>query len=107
MLNASDPDDYILATGDTWSVRDFVDKAAACLGFNLEWAGEGKHEQGIDRKTGKVIVEVDPQFYRPAEVECLIGNAAKAADRLGWRPETSFDQLVEMMVQADCNRIAC
>jgi GDPmannose 4,6-dehydratase len=105
MLNASTADDYVLATGETWSVRDFVDRTASCLGFNLEWTGEGENERGIDRKTGNAIVEVDPQLYRPAEVEILMGNPAKAGDGLGWVRQTSFDQLVEMMVRADKDRM--
>jgi GDPmannose 4,6-dehydratase len=105
MLNAPDADDYVLATGQTWSVRDFVTRAAACLDFDIEWSGEGDSEKGIDRKTGKVIIAVDPQFYRAAEVDHLIGDPAKARDKLGWQAETTFDRLIEMMVRADSDRV--
>ena len=106
MLNAPKPDDYVLATGQTWSIRDFVNRAAACLDFDLEWTGEGEAEVAIDRKSGKIVVAVDPHFFRPADVELLVGNSSKAQDTLGWRQETSFDQLVEMMVRADNDRCA-
>jgi GDPmannose 4,6-dehydratase len=106
MLNAPKADNYVLATGGTWTVRDFVARAAACLDFDLEWRGDGENETGIDRKTGKVVVAVDPQFYRPAEVDQLIGDSTKARDALGWQPQTSFDHLVEMMVRADVDRLS-
>jgi GDPmannose 4,6-dehydratase len=105
ILNAPKADSYVLATGDTWTVRDFVGRAAACLDFDLEWHGEGESEVGIDRKTRKVVVAVDPLFYRPAEVDQLVGDPTKARDALGWQPQTSFDQLVEMMVRADFDRL--
>ena len=106
MLNAPKADNYVLATGHTWTVRDFVARAAACLDFDLEWRGDGENETGIDRKTGKVVVAVDPQFYRPAEVDQLVGDSTKARDALGWQPQTSFDHLVEMMVRADVDRLS-
>jgi len=106
MLQQPSPDDYVLATGRTVSIREFVGKAGAALGFDIQWEGEAENEVGIDRKTGRVLVEVDPQFYRPAEVDALIGNAQKAKDKLGWQPRTSLDQLVEIMVRAENDRIA-
>jgi GDPmannose 4,6-dehydratase len=105
MLNAPKADDYVLSTGYTWTVRDFLGRAAACLDFDLEWCGEGEREVGIDRKTGKVVVAVDPQFCRPAEVDQLVGDPTKARNALGWQSQTSFDQLVELMVQADLDRL--
>jgi GDPmannose 4,6-dehydratase len=104
MLNAPNPDDYVLATGQTWSVREFVTTAAKNAGFDLMWEGEDEHEIGIDKKTGRTIVKVDPQFYRPAEVDVLTGDARKARRDLGWRPHTSLDELIEMMVNADLHR---
>jgi GDPmannose 4,6-dehydratase len=106
IIQATGPDDYVLATGNTWSVRDFVSKAATYLGFDLEWDGAGEKEIGIDRKTGKIVVSVDPLYYRPAEVDHLVGNSAKASRQLGWQASTSFDELVEMMIRADYNRVA-
>jgi GDPmannose 4,6-dehydratase len=105
MLNAPRADDWVLATGRTSSVRDFVGRVASCLDFDLEWTGEGETEKAIDRKSGKVVVAVDPQFYRPAEVDHLVGDPAKARGALGWHAETSFDQLVEMMVRAEFDRL--
>jgi len=106
MLQAAAPEDFVLATGETHTVREFVDRAAAALGFDLEWRGEGVAEEGIDRTTGHVIVRIDPRFYRPAEVDFLVGDAKKALKQLGWRPKSNFEQLVEMMVRADSDRVA-
>ncbi len=106
MLQADSADDYVLATGETWSIREFVGRAGAALGFDIEWEGEGVNEVGIDRCTGKTVVEIDPRFYRPAEVDALLGNPRKAMERLGWRPQASFDQLVELMVRAEHDRAA-
>jgi GDPmannose 4,6-dehydratase len=106
MLNHSQADDYVLATGRTHTVRDFVSLAAGHNGFTLEWSGDGVGEVGIDRKTGQKIVEVDPKLFRPAEVDALIGDAAKAKQVLGWSPTTSFERLVEMMARADYDEAA-
>ncbi|ADY73947.1 GDP-mannose 4,6-dehydratase [Desulfurobacterium thermolithotrophum DSM 11699] len=105
MLQQEKPDDYVLATGETHTVREFVEKAAEVAGFSLEWEGEGVDTKGIDRKSGKVIVEVSPEFYRPAEVDILIGNPEKAKKKLGWEPRTKFSQLVEIMMEADLARV--
>jgi GDPmannose 4,6-dehydratase len=105
MLNAPQADDYVLGTGQTWSVRDFVTKAAASLNFDLEWTGGGVDEKGIDRRTGRTVIEVDPSFYRPAEVDHLVSDPTKARTVLGWRAEMSFENLVEMMARADHDRI--
>jgi GDPmannose 4,6-dehydratase len=106
MLQGAQPDDYVLATGKSWSIRDFVMKAGAFLNFDIQWEGEGEAEVGIDRSSGKIIVQVDPNHYRPAEVDVLLGNPQKAVDQLGWRPQITFDQLVEMMIRADNDRVA-
>jgi len=106
MLQQEEPDDYVLATGETHTVREFVEKAAEVAGFDIEWEGEGVDTKGIDRKSGKVIVEVSPEFYRPAEVDILIGNPEKARKKLGWEPKTKFHRLVEIMMEADINRVA-
>jgi GDPmannose 4,6-dehydratase len=104
MLQQEQADDYVLATGETYPVREFVTLAAQCAGFELEWQGEAEAEKAVDTKTGKVLVQVNPEFYRPAEVELLIGSPEKAESRLGWKRQVSFPQLVEMMVSADLNR---
>lgn len=101
MLQQDTPDDYVLATGETHSVREFTDLSFKELDMELEWIGEGKEEKGIDPATGNVVVAVDPKYYRPTEVELLIGDPAKAKDRLGWEPRVKFDELVRIMVQAD------
>jgi GDPmannose 4,6-dehydratase len=106
MLQQPEPDDYVLATGETRSVREFVERAVQVAGFDIGWQGEGADTKGIDRKTGRILVAVNPEFYRPAEVDLLIGDPAKARERLGWKPEVSFDRLVESMVEADMNRVA-
>ncbi|MHB1780472.1 GDP-mannose 4,6-dehydratase [Acidithiobacillus sp.] len=106
MLQQEQPDDYVIATGETWTVRQFVEKAAVHAGFDIEWRGETEQTQGIDRKSGKIIVRVNPAFYRPAEVDVLIGDPAKANQKLGWKREVSFDALVQMMAEADLQRAA-
>ena len=106
MLQQDQPEDYVVATGETWTVRSFVEKAAVHAGFDLEWQGQDEKTQGIDRKSGKVIVRVNPAFYRPAEVEILIGDPGKANQKLGWKREVSFDALVQMMAEADLRRVA-
>jgi GDPmannose 4,6-dehydratase len=104
MLQANKPDTYVLATGRTKSVRDFVRLAAQAAGFELEFEGEGELEHAVDRKSGKTLVRVNPRFFRPAEVDLLVGDAAKARQELGWAPATSLDDLCEMMVRADIRR---
>jgi GDPmannose 4,6-dehydratase len=97
MLQQDEPDDYVIATGEQYSVRDFVEKAAPYFGMNIVWDGEGLDEVGIDKNTGKTIVRVNPKYFRPAEVETLLGDATKARQKLGWEPKISFEQLVEDM----------
>jgi GDPmannose 4,6-dehydratase len=106
MLQQDFPDDYVLATGETHSVRKFVELVAEVVGFNLVWEGAGQEERGIDLRTGKVIVCVNPEFYRPAEVDLLVGNPEKARSRLGWSPRVGFSELVRMMAERDMERVA-
>lgn len=101
MLQQNEPDDYVLATGETTKVRDFVDHAFAEIGTALEWIGSGTDEKGLDAASGRVLVEVDPHYFRPTEVELLIGDPSKARERLGWRHEISWRQLCTEMVQQD------
>lgn len=105
MVQQDEADDYVLATGSTHTVREFVGWAGESLGFDIQWEGEGESEVGIDRKTGKTIVGVDPRFYRPAEVEILIGDPAKAREKLGWVPKTDVRALAAMMTKADYDRV--
>ena len=102
MLQADVPDDYVIATGETHTVREFCDLAFKEAGIELEWQGEGIYEKAIDRNTGKVVIEVDPQYFRPTEVELLLGDPTKAKTLLGWNPtKTKFEQLVKLMVKSD------
>ena len=97
MLQQDKPDDYVIATGEQYSVRDFVEEAAPYFGMDIVWEGEGLNEVGIDRNTGRTIIEVSPKYFRPAEVETLLGDSSKAKQELGWEPKTSFKELVEDM----------
>ena len=98
MLQQDQPDDYVIATGEQYSVKDFVDKAAPFFGFNIEWMGEGELEFGYDWNTKRKVIAVDKKYFRPAEVESLLGDPSKAKQKLGWEPKISFDQLIEDMV---------
>ena len=100
MLQQEKPEDYVVATGETHSVREFVEEAAKHLGFDLVWQGEGLDEKGIERRTNKTIVEIKSNYFRPTEVEVLIGDASKAREKLGWEPKIKFKDLVKMMVDA-------
>ncbi|MBV8666483.1 MAG: GDP-mannose 4,6-dehydratase [Burkholderiaceae bacterium] len=104
MLQADQPDTYVLATNRTETVRDFVTMAFKAVGRHVEWRGSAESEIGVDSASGKTLVRVNPQFYRPAEVELLIGDFSKAREKLGWKPETTLESLCEMMVQADLRR---
>ena len=97
MLQQDKPDDYVIATGKQYSVREFVEAAAPFFGLNIEWMGEGLDEIGIDKTTKRTIVAVNEKYFRPAEVESLLGDATKAKEKLGWEPKTTFKQLVEDM----------
>ena len=98
MLQQDEPDDYVIATGKQYSVREFVEAAAPYFGFKIEWMGEGLNEVGYDWNTKRPVIKVDPKYFRPAEVESLLGDATKAKEKLGWEPEISFTQLIEDMV---------
>ena len=104
ILQADQPDTYVLATNRTETVRDFVSMAFKAIDVALEWSGSADNEIGTCKKTGKVLVRVNPKFYRPAEVELLIGDPAKATKELGWKPSTTLEQLCQMMVEADLRR---
>jgi GDPmannose 4,6-dehydratase len=97
MLQQDEPDDYVIATGQQYSVREFVEAAAPYFGMNIVWEGEGLDEVGIDKNTKRAVVKVSPKYFRPAEVETLLGDATKAKEKLGWEPKISFEQLVEDM----------
>jgi GDPmannose 4,6-dehydratase len=105
MLQAEEPQDFVLATGEAHTVREFVEAAAQCLEFDIEWSGCRTEERGIDRRSGRVIVRINPGFYRPAEVELLIGDAGKARRVLGWERKVGFSRLVAMMAEADARRV--
>ncbi|MFM0402010.1 GDP-mannose 4,6-dehydratase [Paraburkholderia aspalathi] len=104
MLQADNPDTYVLATNRTETVRDFVSMAGKAAGFQIMWEGRGENEVGVDSVTGRTVVKINPKFYRPAEVELLIGDPAKARKELGWQPNTTLEQLCQMMVEADIRR---
>jgi GDPmannose 4,6-dehydratase len=101
MLQQERPQDYVIATGRQHSVRDFVEKAATRLGMRIEWRGSGSEEVGFERRTGRTIVRIDPGYFRPTEVDSLLGDASRARAELGWEPHTDFDELVREMVDAD------
>jgi len=104
MMQADKPDTYVLATNRTETVRDFVTMSFKAVGIELNWQGTAENETATDKNTGKVLVKVNPKFYRPAEVELLIGNPAKAKSELGWEPKTTLEELCAMMVEADLRR---
>ena len=101
MLQADIPEDFVIATGQQYSVRDFVVATGALLDMKIEWIGEGVEEEGVDTRSGRTLVKVDPRYFRPTEVETLLGDASKARDKLGWTAEVSFPELVAEMVEAD------
>ncbi len=105
MLQKDKPDDYVMATGETHTVREFCELAFKELDIELEWRGKNENEKGIDKKTGKLLIEVDPRYYRPTEVEILIGDASKAKAKLGWEPKVRFEKLVKIMAKADWEKV--
>jgi GDPmannose 4,6-dehydratase len=105
MLQQPEPDDFVLATGESHSVREFVERALAQIGRSVVWRGQGIDEVGVDAKSGDILVKVDPRYFRPTEVDALMGDARKAHQRLGWRPSIGFDEIVREMVEADLERI--
>lgn len=101
MLQQEKPDDYVVATGEMHTVREFIEKSFGHVGRTIEWRGKGVNEEGIDTTTGKTVVKIDPRYFRPAEVEQLLGNPAKAKRQLGWTPEVTFEKLVKLMTEGD------
>ena len=102
MLQQDSPEDYVIATGEQYSVREFVEKAAPYFGFDIEWYGQGEDEIGMDKNTKKTIIAVNPKYYRPTEVETLLGDSTKAKEEIGWEPEISFNDLVMEMCENEC-----
>ena len=101
IVQQAEPDDYVLATGEEHSVREFAEKAFSCIGRAIEWRGSGLTEQGLDKRDGRVLIEVDPRYFRPTETDALLGDPSKARQRLGWRHKVTFDELVREMVESD------
>jgi len=97
MLQQDEPDDYVIATGKQYSVKEFIAEAAPIFNFNIEWRGEGLNEIGVDKNSGKTVIKVSDRYFRPTEVESLLGDATKAKEKLGWEPKTTFKELVEDM----------
>jgi GDPmannose 4,6-dehydratase len=106
MMQQSQAEDYVVATGETHTIREFAEHAFQAVGIDIRWEGKDSQEKGFDKKTGKIFVEVSPEFFRPAEVDLLIGNAKKAETKLGWKPRTKFQDLVHLMVEADLKRVS-
>jgi GDPmannose 4,6-dehydratase len=105
ILQQREPDDYVLATGEEHSVREFVEKAFGHIGKTIEWRGSGAAEQGIDARDGRVLIEIDPRYFRPTETDALLGDPSKARQKLGWKHKVSFDQLVREMVTSDLDEM--
>jgi GDPmannose 4,6-dehydratase len=101
MLQHDKPDDYVISTGETHSVKDFVEFAFREVGIEIVWEGEGLDKKGRNASTGEILIEVDPQFFRPIESSLLVGDPSKAREKLGWAPRVSFEELVKMMVKND------
>jgi GDPmannose 4,6-dehydratase len=104
MLQQKTPDDFVIATGETHSVREFIEKAFMEVGISVEWRGSGVNEVGVDSKTNRVLIEVSPRYFRPTDVDCLKGDSSKAQSVLGWEPRISFSELVKIMVRADLKK---
>ncbi|MBN2028704.1 GDP-mannose 4,6-dehydratase [bacterium] len=105
MLQLDEPEDFVIATGESYSVREFVDLAFKEIGMELEWEGKGNGERGIEKKSGQVRVAVDTKYFRPTEVDFLVGDCSKAKQKLGWDPQVKFAELVKIMVEADCEKV--
>ena len=102
MLQVDDPDDFVLSTGEFHTVREFIEKAFAMRGFQIAWRGEGVDEVGYDVNTGRELIVINERYFRPAEVDRLLGDSSKARNVLGWTSETSFEELIQDMVDNDC-----
>ena len=105
MLQQDQPDDYVIATGETHSIRELVEIAGEACGFNIEWKGSGLNEIGIDSISGNVIVETSEKYIRPSEVDYLCGDSTKAKKKLNWRPKTTFKELIKLMVKSDLDYV--
>ncbi|MCK9582132.1 MAG: GDP-mannose 4,6-dehydratase [Endomicrobiales bacterium] len=105
MLQQETPDDYVIATGETHTVREFLEIAFKYADIDIEWKGTGVKEKGINKKTGDTIIEISSEYFRPAEVDILIGDSTKAQQKLGWKPKTKFSELVKMMIEHDCRGV--
>ena len=105
MLQADKPDDYVLATNETHTVKEFIEESFKHLGEEIAWEGKGVEEKGILKSSGKTVVAIDPRYFRPTEVDLLIGNPVKAKEKLGWEPKTTFKELVKIMILADFEKI--
>ena len=101
MLQQDTPDDYVIATGENHTVREFVEKACSAVGIDIAWSGSGTDEIGRDATTGSEVVRIDPRYFRPTEVDLLLGDPSKAKEKLGWAPNVTFEELVAIMVHAD------
>ncbi|KAJ3099306.1 hypothetical protein HDU97_003280 [Phlyctochytrium planicorne] len=106
MLQQDTPDDFVLATGETHTVREFVEKAFGFVGIKIQWKGKAEKEVGINENTGKIVVRIDPKYYRPTEVDILLGDPSKAKKLLGWERKVSFDDLIKEMVEADISMVS-
>lgn len=106
MLQQKEPEDFVIATGETHTVREFVEKAFAKVGIEIVWKGKGADEKGMDKATGKVLVRVDPKYFRPTEVEELLGDSSYARKKLGWNPKTTFEELIDIMVKYDLDHFS-
>jgi len=104
MLQSPQPDDFVVATGEMHTVREFVERSFQLAGLEIAWEGCGVDEKGVDAKSGQVMVEIDPEYFRPTEVELLLGDASKARQILGWEPSVKFPQLVEIMMEEDLRK---
>ena len=105
MLQQDSPEDYVLATNETHTVREFAELAFKHVGITIKWEGKDEKERGVDVETGKILIEINPRYYRPTEVDLLLGDASKAEKELGWKPKIKFEELVELMVEADWKKV--
>tara|TARA_Y100000768_G_C23956259_1_gene672964 strand:- start:422 stop:1456 length:1035 start_codon:yes stop_codon:yes gene_type:complete len=105
ILQQKEPDDFVLATGETHTVREFIEESFDCVGISIEWSGDGQNELGINKKNKEVLVKTDPKYFRPTEVDILIGDASKAKNILGWEPKVKFKDLVKIMIEDDLKKI--
>lgn len=103
MLQQEIPDDFVLSTGEMHTVKEFIEKSFNMKGFSIVWKGEGVNEIGYDSITGRELIFIDPKYFRPTEVDQLLGDSSKAYNELGWKPKTSFNELIKIMVESDCN----